>query len=346
MADQKISQLTADTTPTSDDLVVVVNDPAGTPGTKKVTLANLFTAAWTYLQYTIVSFIMAGMPDGSMWNGKIAVSVASNDLTVALKTKAGTDASASDPIYIMINGTLRTCTAALSKTLADGTQWFALGAAFATLEQDFFAYAIWNTTPATDIVDLGFARLPTFKVYSDASGTTTNERYLASANASAPTSTDDMVVIGRFAATLSATAAFNWSVPTFTSKNLIQYPIYETRWRNFVPTPTGFSVLPTTVMYRFKVVNNVVHFPFSQGVMGTSSTTAFTIPLPFTAATVTNGNWFGTLSYAQDNTASFSGGMWNVASAGSVLTLYKAGFGTWTASGDKGADGYAIYEIA
>lgn len=50
MADSKITGLTADTAPTSDDLVVTVNDPSGTPANKKVTLANLalgIGAAWT-----------------------------------------------------------------------------------------------------------------------------------------------------------------------------------------------------------------------------------------------------------------------------------------------------------
>ena len=46
MSDEKITQLTADTAPTTDDLAVIVNDPAGTPGTKKVTLSNLFTVIW------------------------------------------------------------------------------------------------------------------------------------------------------------------------------------------------------------------------------------------------------------------------------------------------------------
>lgn len=41
MADKKITQLTEDTAPTSDDLVVTVNDPAGTPVSRKVTLNNL-----------------------------------------------------------------------------------------------------------------------------------------------------------------------------------------------------------------------------------------------------------------------------------------------------------------
>jgi hypothetical protein len=45
MADTKITGLTADTSPTSDDLVVTVNDPGGTPANRKVTAANLITKA-------------------------------------------------------------------------------------------------------------------------------------------------------------------------------------------------------------------------------------------------------------------------------------------------------------
>lgn len=45
MADTKITALTADTSPTSDDLVVTVNDPGGTPANRKVTAGNLITKA-------------------------------------------------------------------------------------------------------------------------------------------------------------------------------------------------------------------------------------------------------------------------------------------------------------
>lgn len=38
---KKITDLVADTAPTSDDLVETVNDPGGTPGSRKATLANL-----------------------------------------------------------------------------------------------------------------------------------------------------------------------------------------------------------------------------------------------------------------------------------------------------------------
>lgn len=45
MADQKITQLSADATPTSDDLVVTVNDPGGTPVNRKVTLLDILKGA-------------------------------------------------------------------------------------------------------------------------------------------------------------------------------------------------------------------------------------------------------------------------------------------------------------
>ena len=58
MADAKLTALSEDTAPTSDDLVYVVNDPAGTPGSKKVTLANLIKglgAAWTAYTPTLTN---------------------------------------------------------------------------------------------------------------------------------------------------------------------------------------------------------------------------------------------------------------------------------------------------
>ena len=43
MADKKLTSLTEDTSPTTDDIVYVVDDPGGTPTGKKVTLSNLLT---------------------------------------------------------------------------------------------------------------------------------------------------------------------------------------------------------------------------------------------------------------------------------------------------------------
>lgn len=39
-ADIKVTQLPEDTAPTPDDLIITVNDPGGTPATRKATIAN------------------------------------------------------------------------------------------------------------------------------------------------------------------------------------------------------------------------------------------------------------------------------------------------------------------
>jgi hypothetical protein len=47
MANTKITALSEDTAPTTDDLAILVNDPGGTPGNKKSTLANILKLALT-----------------------------------------------------------------------------------------------------------------------------------------------------------------------------------------------------------------------------------------------------------------------------------------------------------
>jgi hypothetical protein len=54
MADAKLTALTADTSPTSDDLVYTVTDPAGTPASRKVTIANAALAFWKYAVKPVV----------------------------------------------------------------------------------------------------------------------------------------------------------------------------------------------------------------------------------------------------------------------------------------------------
>lgn len=49
MADKKISELTEKTTPVGTDLVEIVDDPAGTPISKRSTLANLISKVWNAL---------------------------------------------------------------------------------------------------------------------------------------------------------------------------------------------------------------------------------------------------------------------------------------------------------
>lgn len=69
MADTKISGLTSLTTPAGEDLVVVVDDPGGTPQTKKVTLANLLD---NYIEGNIGSLPTSAITSGTFADGRIA----------------------------------------------------------------------------------------------------------------------------------------------------------------------------------------------------------------------------------------------------------------------------------
>ena len=314
MADTKITALTQNTAPLGSDMKVMVDDPNGTPLTQYI--------------YNGTDNLL---PEGWMMNGKISVTVASNNITLALKTKSGGNPSATDPVSVWINGSFRTCTAALSVTLAAGTNWFNSGSSgaascgLATNEIDYFAYLIWNTTPATDIMDIGFARKPYYSLYSDASATTTSENYLAYGNGSAPTATDSMVNIGRFAATLSATASFNWSVPTYTNSNLKQYPSDRTRELVWTPahsrTGGAYSNAPTVNEAKYVIQGrqcNIFEKHTQNAVPGSSGNQTITMPFAsalasaITILSCLNANSAAFLSVTVP-TASITGTMFTVA---------------------------------
>lgn len=206
-----------------------------------------------------LAYSTLNLASGQMLNGKIAPSVSSNDLVVALKGMDGNDPSATNPVYIRIGDTIRTLTAARSITLADGTNWFNSGSPeLATKEIDYFVYAVWQAADST--LHIGVSRIPYGTVFGDfvGGGSFTDERYWNGSGGSL-TSTDNVTVIGRFAATLSAGAGYTWTVPTFTSTNLIQRPIYETRFLSCTGTLTSAGTLPTfglTDISVYKMIND------------------------------------------------------------------------------------------
>ena len=291
MADSKISDLTELTSPADTDEVAIVDKSdttqASTGSTKRITRSNFLgtnlsafegitikdeddmasdSATAVPTQQSVKAYVDTygfsgatfNAPQGFLLNGKIVPSVASNNLTVALKTLAGTDPSASYPVYVRIGDTVRSVTSALSVTKNAGTNWMnAGGSGLATKEIDYFVYLGYN---ATDGVTIGFSRIPYGTKYGDFSATTTNEKYCAISTITNAASTDYYENVGRFAATLSAGAGYTWSVPTFTAKNLIQRPIYETRWLNWSPTISFTAgVSPSSLSYgdyKYKLISN------------------------------------------------------------------------------------------
>lgn len=195
-------------------------------------------------------------PRGFLINGKIVVTDTGSGLNVAIKTLAGTDPSATNPVYCRIGDTVRSITSALSRTLADGTNWFNSGSSeLATKEVDYFVYLVYDIN-VNNLVNIAFARVPYGSLVSDFNSTTTNATYLAGYTNF--NTTDEVENIGRFAATLSAGTGYTWSVPTFTGSNLIQRPIFESRMLTWTPTfsavspMTWTSVSINTIGYRIR----------------------------------------------------------------------------------------------
>lgn len=278
-----INAATGKTTPVDADLIGIV-DSAASNVLKKLTWENLKATLLTWLRLS-TTIIPVNAPQGFLINGKISVTDAAG-ITVAIKTLAGTDPSATDPVYVRIGDTVRTISAALSVAKADGTNWCNAGSAeLATKEIDYFVYLGYN---ATDGVTIGFSRFPGANSYDDFSATTTNEKYCAISTITTAAATDYYEVIGRFAATLSAGAGYTWSVPTYTAKNLIQRPIYETRWLDYARVVTSGAGTPTTVtnhdsVYKVRDRQVFVNSDNTVTAKGTASST-FIVSLPFTSA--------------------------------------------------------------
>lgn len=317
------------------------------PGGEKTTVPKTYViplsdgSTQDYWAKLLNLYTALGVPSpGQMLNGKISPAVSSNDLVITLKTSSDGTPSADDPVYININGTVRKVTAATTVTLAAGTNWMNLGGAeLATIEQDLFMYAIWDSN--SSIVAIAPARIPFGRLVSDFSTTSTDEKHLR--NFTNYTSTDDVCVIGRFAATLSAGAGFTWSVPAYDNSNLIQEPITETRWLRWTSTPTGFSVNPTMVC-RYKIVGDLLVWAMNPSITGTSNATTSTIMLPFTPAALSGfTNW--SVGRGQDNGAECSPAF-KITQNSSTMDVYKGpGQTVWTNTGTKFYGGQGFYKL-
>jgi len=312
MADSKISALGELTTPDDADLGVAVDvsdtTMAASGTDKKITWANIKATLLTWLRLG-TTIIPQNSPRGYLINGKIVPSVTSNNLTVAIKGLDGNDPSATNPVYCRIGDTVQSITAALSITLNAGTNWFGSGwSGQETKEKDYFTYLGYN---ATDGVVIGVSPIPYANEYDDFSTNSAEKTYGAISTTTHAASGDDYEVIGRFAATLSATPGFTWTVPTFTNKNLIQRPIYETRqtdWTATVSVDTGAITASTFTTCKYQI--NCKGFYFwidftATTITGSPTEIQFTVPhYPQYVATVScsiRGNGKGGRAYISND---------------------------------------------
>lgn len=283
-------------------------------------------------------------PQGHLINGKIAVTDAAG-ITVAIKTLAGNDPSETDPVFVRIGDTVHMLTAALSVSKADGTNWMNAGSAeLATKEIDYFVYLGYN---ATDGVVIGFSRYPGANSYDDFSATTTNEKYCAISTITNAAATDYYEVIGRFAATLSAGAGYTWSVPTYTAKNLIQRPIYETRWLNWQPTysasgsMTWTSVTTNLATYRI-MVNKVEFIHRATGTTGGTASSALKSTMPFSSAEFGGSGIHS--PFCQENGSGSRPGSFYF-SAASTIDVFNETAGNYGLGAGRAIYGRSFYEI-
>lgn len=333
----------------STDTLTVTRAQESTSASTKNTSAKTYKMMLSVTQKTVMDLVsfLCMSPEGTMFNGRLAVSVVSNDLVVALKTFAGTDPSAFDPVYVVIGGVVRSITAALSVTLADGTNWMNLGSSeLATKEADLFAFLFFKASDSSIV--LGISRIPYGTVYSTFSSTSTNEKYIGVS--ATPASTDTCVNIGRFACTLSAGAGYTWTVPTFTAVNLIQRPIYETRDLAWAPvysaggSMTYTSVTTNIALYRISGSQVFINHE-SVGTVGGSVDNHIKFSLPIALGSSYNsGAYVPVLASQVNNGTSQLAGM-SLKDSASVIGVRIYNIANWSTGSGRYIASTGVYSL-
>lgn len=219
-------------------------------------------------------------PMGPLSDYIITPSVASNNLTLAIKNIAAADPSSSRPLVFRVGNTIYTLAASASFTKNAGTNWMNLGAAeFAALPHDLFVYAIGETGASAGL-KFGYSRIPYARTMGDFVNTTTNEKYIAG-NWTNFNSSDPVQNIGRFRAQLSAGAGYTWSIP---SAVVINRPFFESDWLAWVPQFTNLSIGNGTLTARYRITGQRAQYlwAFIFGNSGSAISGSVSHTLPFT----------------------------------------------------------------
>jgi hypothetical protein len=101
MADKKVTALDALTTVTADDLLLIVDDPSGTPTSKKVTAANLATYTSTGLATTTALNLKSDLASPTFTGTPAAPTAAVSTSTTQIATTAFVMAAKEDDQFIL-----------------------------------------------------------------------------------------------------------------------------------------------------------------------------------------------------------------------------------------------------
>lgn len=322
-------------------------------GTKQAcTSANIITNLISNVLYDGTDYVVldpAGVTGSGSGGGDtirtkyiITPSVASNNLTVALKYIDGSDPSSTNKLTFRVGDTEYDLTSAMSFTKNAGTNWCnAGGTELAAKNVQYFMYAIGETGASAGL-KFGFSRIPYAKTMGDFVNTTTNEKYIAG-NWTNFNSTDAVVNIGRFQAQLSAAGAYNWSIPT---ANIVNYPIYETDPLTWAPQWSANSSMTftsvTTDVAEYKIVGREIRFEIEGGgTIGGTVNTSVIATLPFAAR---NASYFPAFAGWVNTIGSSAVGGYCMYSSGSVY-FRRYDFGNWSAGAGRYANGNGVYMI-
>lgn len=247
-----------------DEAIYAQSDPTGTPGDVYLTPEDI--------------------AKNTMYLYKLAVSVASDDLTIALKDLSGNDASSTNSIRVRIGDVEHTLTAALSLTIPAGDSTLNAGSAeLAGNAIGAFVYLRYN---ATDGVCIGVARIPWARLYSDfstngddetmddESGAVWNDITNASAG-------DVCQNIGYFECENAGTAGYEWSAVA----NVISTTTYKTSKLAWTPVhsrlSTNYTNLPTVNSATYQIIDTrckVFERHTQNATPGGSGIARFTLP--------------------------------------------------------------------
>lgn len=305
----KINWATEKTNPVDADMVWLM-DSAASNVLKKLSWANIKATLKTYFDTVYAKY----SGDADFYQYSISRTVSSGNLIVSLKNFEGNDPTTTKPVKIMIWGVVRTISGALSFTANSWTNYLNLGSAeLATKEADIFTLLQWNTT--TSAVNILWSRFPSANTMSDMTNSSTWEKgilWIVNYN-----STDSVVNIWRFNATLSAGAGYTWSIPA--TSIIVNRPINETRKLEYISTLTWFSSIALNTWY-YKLIWNELHL-LSNEYNGTSNATTFTFTTPFAIGnTITrffSTNWY-------DNWASVANMVVEVNANSNTHSAFKA----------------------